>query len=77
MSEKRCTEILGSWEGYRVGKVEWILVVSGDPRLSQKATTQHRVGWGLVSPRLIGGHKARRYAKLANGHFVRFRDGVS
>jgi len=27
-------------------------------------------GWGLVSHLIIGGHKARRYAELANGDFI-------
>jgi len=39
-------------------------------RLSQKATIPTRVGWGLVSHLIIGGHKARRYAELANGDFI-------
>gem|GEM_PF-4366968 len=46
------------------------LVVSGDPRLSRKATILARVGWGLVSHLIIDGHKARRYAELANGDFI-------
>jgi len=32
------------------------------PRLSQKATILARVGWGLISHLIIGGHNARRYA---------------
>jgi len=39
-------------------------------RLSQKATILARVGWGLVSHLIIGGHKARRYTELANGDFI-------
>ena len=39
-------------------------------RLSHKATILARVGWGLVSHLIIGGHKARRYAELANGDFI-------
>jgi len=39
-------------------------------RLSQKATILARVGWGLVSHLIIGGHKARRYAELANSDFI-------
>ena len=45
-------------------------VLSCDPRLSQKATILARVGWGLVSHLIIGGHKARRYAELANTDFI-------
>ena len=45
-------------------------VLSCDPRLSQKATILARVVWGLVSHLIIGGHKARRYAELANSDFI-------
>jgi len=38
--------------------------------LSQKGTILACVGWGLVSHLVIGGHKARRYAELANGDFI-------
>ena len=47
-----------------------IVPVRGLVRLSPKATILARVGWGLVSHLIIGGHKARRYAELANGDFI-------